>query len=446
VLAAGSPGVALALVLLWINSYSLDHKLEGTVGLLVLWFGLSISARDLVVNSIRVLSNVVSALEEEDFSFRATRAIQGDALGDLALDINNLADALETERIGTLETTNLLRKVMAEAGAVIFAFSPDGKIRLINRAGETFLGKNKEQIMNRTAEELEIDDLLQGPSSETISRSISDVERRWIVRRTYFRQHGVRHRLVVLSEASEALRAEENSAWQKIIRVLSHEINNSLAPIKSIARSLARMSSGVALSPDLSENLTHGLEVISNRAESLNRFLQNYTKLAKLPPPTRQVARLDALTSLVINLDPRLRVNVLSGPDVNIYVDQDQLEQALINLVRNAVDAVLLKTATEFGPDAVTLSWKTTGRDLELWIRDQGIGLVKTDNLFVPFYTTKETGSGIGLLLSRQIIEAHNGTLMIRNRTDYSGCEVEIRLPGCIVDDPDNPGVDEGLP
>lgn len=438
VLTTGLPCAILSFVLLWTNSYSLDHKIEGTVFSVLLWFGLGFAARNRVVNSVRVLSNVVASLKEDDFSFRATRAVSGDALGDLAIEINNLAQALESERLGTMEAENLLRKVLAEAEGVILAFSLDGKLKLFNRAAASFLGKKEEDLSNHDAKELGIADLLGGPTSQTISRLSNGIERRWIVRRTHFRQNGVPHHLVMLSEASEALRAEERLAWQRMVRVLSHEINNSLAPIKSVARTLRRILSQNVLPERVHQDFDLGLDVIGTRAEALNRFLQSYAQLSKLPPPTRRAVGLQNMAERVSGLEARLAITVLPGPDIAINVDPDQLEQVLINLTKNAAEAVLAKYTTETlpslgGEPAVSVSWNVAGNDLELWVRDRGVGLLDASNLFVPFYTTKETGTGIGLVLCRQIIEAHGGRLTIQNRTGTAGCEVQIKIPACVV-------------
>src|SRR5205809_2126479 len=342
VLFTGLPSVVLAGVLLSTNSYSLDHKIEATALLLILWLGLSASTRNAAVDSIRVLSNVIFALKEEDFSFRARHAFRGDALGDLAIEINELARALEKERLEGIETINMLRQVMAEAGSVIMAFSPDNRLRLLNGAGVSLLGRHEVDALHRTAEELGISDLLEGPVSETISRSFSNRESRWIVRRTSLRLQGVPHRMVLLSEASEALRKEERTAWQRVIRVLSHEINNSLAPIKSIARTLDKLSKNVSFPDDIKENFHLGLEVIGSRAESLNRFLQSYAQLAKLPPPTRHSVPLATVVERVVRIESRLPITLVSGTNITVFVDPDQLEHALINLIKNAVEAVML--------------------------------------------------------------------------------------------------------
>lgn len=433
VILAGIPGAILGLALLWNSNFALDHKIEIIFLLLLFWLGLSFSARDHVVNSLRVLSNVIAAVKDENFSFRATRTTPGDALGELASEINNLSRALGEERLAAIETNSFLRKIMSEPGTMIFVFSTDNRLRIVNRTGARFLGRQEEEILHRSVEELGIRDLLEGPAWEVVSRMNDGVEKRWIIRRTSFRQSGAPHRLIMLSEASEALRAEERLAWQRLIRVLSHEINNSLAPIRSIARTLGRMASNMQLPEPMSEDMGHGLQVIHDRADSLGRFLQSYARLARLPQPTRRAVALNDLISRTASLESRLSVKVACGPLANIFVDPDQLEQALINLIKNAADAVLLVSETNIGPEAVTISWSIYGKDVEIWIRDEGGGIPDTQNLFVPFYTTKQSGTGIGLLLSRQIVEAHKGTLLLKNRLECPGCEVEIKLPDCIL-------------
>jgi nitrogen fixation/metabolism regulation signal transduction histidine kinase len=439
VLAAGLPGTVLALVLLWSHSYSPAHKMEATVLLALLWVGLSFSARDKVVQSVRILSNVVASLKEQNFSFRAMQGRRDDALGELALEINELAAAMEAERRGAIEAERLLRKVASEVEAVILAVSPNGEIKLLNRAAAVFFGKREDQILNKTTEELGIQYLVNGPPSETITRFTAGMEKRWVVRRTYFRQQGVPHRLIMLSEVSEALRAAERSAWQRLVRVLSHEINNSLAPIKSIARTLSRLSEQ-QIPEAYRENFSHGLEVIGSRADSLNRFLQGYAQLTRIPAISKRTIRLEDLLQRIVSLEHRLAISIAAGPPALVRVDPDQIEQVLINICKNAVDAVLARQGSQLSPASVAISWSVSGKDLQLLVRDNGIGLLDTSNLFVPFYTTKESGTGIGLPLSRQIVEAHGGAFMIRNREDSPGCEVQIKIPQCIVTEPEHEG------
>jgi two-component system nitrogen regulation sensor histidine kinase NtrY len=429
VLVAGAPGSVLGLYLLWRSAYSLDHKLEITALLLFLWIRISISVRDSVVRAIQVLSNVVAALKENDFSFRANNEVRGDAFGDLAIEINNLSRALEQERLQTIDSSNLLRQVMAEVGSVILTFTPDSRVHLLNHAAAVFLGAPEAELLGRSAQELGIADLFEGPSAETISRAGANMEEtRWVVRRKQFRRHGIPHQLIVLSEVSEALREEERFAWQRLIRVLSHEINNSLAPIKSLARTLRVTAVDTAVPGEARDNLEQGLEIIGTCAESLNRFVQSYARVSRLPAPSPRKTRLDTLIERVAALEARVPVTLVGGPPCEMDIDSDQMQQALINVIRNGADAVLQRGSAPES-DSVTIGWFLTASHVEVRIKDQGPGLAETENLFVPFYTTKANGSGIGLFLSRQIIEAHGGVLHLRNRSDRRGCEVEIRLP-----------------
>lgn len=431
ILSSGLFAVVLSMALLWLGRYSLVHKIELTGFAFILWIGLSFKARNTVINSIRVLSNVISSVREEDFSFRAARASTGDALGELAMEINHLAGALKTERMGAVDAEKLLRKVLSEVDDVILAFAPDGRLKLSNRAASGFLGKAQAEIADKTAEELGISNLLEGNSPPVVSRSMGGLDQRWILKRRKFRQGGVPHSLLMISEASEALRAEERQAWQRLVRVLSHEINNSLAPIKSITRTLGKITSNLEMPERLRSDLSMGLEIIAGRTEALNRFLQAYARLAKLPSPSRKPVSLRTLIERVVRLESRLTINIATEGDVIVQVDPDQLDQALINVTRNSVDAVLMKQSLEKPPDAVTISWKVDDSAILILVRDRGTGVLDSSNLFVPFYTTKANGTGLGLVLTRQIIEAHGGRLLIQNRPS-GGVEVEIKIPACV--------------
>jgi signal transduction histidine kinase len=246
---------------------------------------------------------------------------------------------------------------------------------------------------------------------------------RWDVRRSTFREGGAQHQLLVLTDLSRTLREEERRAWQRLLRVLGHELNNSLAPIKSVAGSLADLLTLEPRPPDLNDDMQRGLEVISSRADSLARFVESYSKLARLPQPRMEPLNISGLVRRVASLETRLPVNVEGGPELMIQGDEVQLEQMLINLLRNAVDASMETNGK------VEMGWSQNNGHLEVWIKDEGLGLANTANLFVPFFTTKANGSGIGLVLSRQIAEAHGGTLSLENRHSVRGCEAVLRLP-----------------
>src|SRR5439155_25963626 len=246
---------------------------------------------------------------------------------------------------------------------------------------------------------------------------------RWGMRRNSFRQGGLPHQLLVLADLSQALREEERQAWQRLLRVLGHELNNSLAPIKSISGSLAGLLKKPTPPEDWKEDMQRGLGVISARADALSRFMEAYSRLARLPQPRLQPLEIEPLVRRVAGLETRVPVALMPGANVLVQADGDQLEHLLINLLRNAADAAL-ETKT-----GVKIGWTKAGAQLEVRVEDEGPGLSNTANLFVPFFTTKPGGSGIGLALSRQIAEAHGGSLTLENRKKGTGCVARLRLP-----------------
>jgi signal transduction histidine kinase len=243
------------------------------------------------------------------------------------------------------------------------------------------------------------------------------------VRKSSFRERGLPHELIVLTDLSKTLREEERNAWQRIVRVLGHELNNSLAPIKSIAGSLETLLRRDPPPADWQDDARSGLNVIATRAESLSRFMQAYARLARLPSPQKETFDLAGLIKRVVSLEQRLPVRVAGGPAMKLHADPAQLEQLLINIVHNAVDASL-----ETG-GGVTIGWREISECVQVNVQDEGHGIMNPTNLFVPFFTTKPGGSGIGLALSRQIAEAHGGSLTLVNRRGRSGCEALLRLP-----------------
>ena len=422
-LAAGFPAAVVALILLWTGDYTPKVQWTLTVFLVGVWTGCSFSVRHRVVLPLQTLSNLLAALRESDFSIRARGASGDDPLGAVMLEVNVLASTLHDQRLGALEAGALLRTVMVEIDVAVFTFDGAQTLRLVNRAGERILAQPAEQLLGRTAGELGLGACLAGQSPRIEDVSFPGASGRWEVRRTTFRQGGRPHQLLVLADVSRPLRDEERQAWQRLIRVIGHEINNSLAPIKSIAGSLESMLARDAMPDDWNEDMTRGLAVIAARADSLSRFTTAYARLAKLPAPRVNTVKVPELVRRIAGVETRLPIRVAEGPDVQIRADPDQLEQLLINLVHNAADAALQTGG------AVTVGWKREGRGFELWIDDEGSGLTNASNLFVPFFTTKPGGSGIGLVLSRQIAEAHGGTLTLENRLDHRGCRAYLRLP-----------------
>lgn len=423
-LMTGLPALLVALFLLWRGGYGARAYWTTAVLLGGFWWFCAYALRERVVRPLRTLSNMLAALKEEDFSIRAHSARPDDALGEVFQEASSLSRTLREQRLGALEATALLRAVMAEIDVALFTFDGEQRLRLVNRAGEQLLGRVAGRMLGATAEELGLAQFLEGENARTVQMTFAGRAGRWGVRVSTFRERGLPHRLLVLTDLTRTLREEELQAWKRLVRVLGHELNNSLAPIQSIAGSLRKLLDRDPRPDDWLADARRGLSVIETRSEALSRFLAAYARLAKLPPPRLAEVDVAGWVERVVRLETRLAVRLAAGPPVKIRADRDQLDQLLINLVNNAVEASL-----ETG-GGVEIGWEKQAGGLELWVRDEGPGLADSGNLFVPFFTTKAAGSGIGLVLSRQIAEGHGGTVTLESRTPGPGCEARVRLPG----------------
>jgi two-component system nitrogen regulation sensor histidine kinase NtrY len=433
------PGIVVSGILIWRQPWSAGSKVALSLVEMFVWWVLALALHEQTVRPLQTLANVIAALREEDYSFRARGAIQEDALGELSLEVNALADLLADQRIRAIEATALLRRVVEEIDAPLFAFDPDRVLRLVNPAGEKLLQQASVRLLGRTADEIGLADCLSPASEAVVALPDNSSSARWLARKSKFREKGVPHTLVVLLDVSRALREEERSAWQRLIRVLGHELNNSLASIKSIAGSLSSRLAETQLSPGQRRDFERGLAIIEDRTASLNRFLQAYRQIAQMPPPVIRRVALLPIMERVVFLETRVVVALSSGPDVWLMVDCDQIEQMLINLVRNAVEAALEPVRAGLSGNSVNneqgrepkvmMSWAVEDQSVEITIDDNGLGLLNPSNAFVPFYTTKPSGSGIGLALSRQIVEAHGGSIELSNLNGKRGCRVRVRLP-----------------
>ncbi len=425
-LAAGLPAVAASMWILWTGDYSSKVQWTLTAVIILTWLGFANSVREMVASPLRTVANLLEAIREGDYSIRGRTSLTRGSLGEVIEQVNQMGTTLQQQRLGALEASALLRKVMEEINVAIFAFDADYRLRLVNRGGVALLGRPMERLLGETAVTLGLEDCLRG-SMRTLTRGFPGCSGRWGVSCGTFREGGVPHQLLVLTDLTRPLREEELQAWQRLVRVLGHELNNSLAPIKSIAGSLGNILDRDPLPDDWKEDMRHGLKIVGSRAESLQRFLSAYTRLAKLPSPTLARTSIEPLIRRAAAMELRKKVEIEMGPQITIDADCDQLEQLLINLIKNAVEAAQTTSG------AVRVGWGLTtvlaGPRLEIWVHDEGPGLANTNNLFVPFFTTKPGGSGIGLVLSRQIAEAHGGILELENNSDGPGCTAKLLLP-----------------
>jgi two-component system nitrogen regulation sensor histidine kinase NtrY len=419
---AGLPAVVVALTLLWFGDHT--AKVQWTLTLLIAGFGLGfiLNAREHIMRPLQTMTNLLAALREGDYSIRARGARADDALGEALLEINALGETLRLQRLGAFEATALLRTIMAEIDVAVFTFDPERRLRLVNRAGEDLLGQPMDKLLGRRAKDLNLDVCLDADQDAPLTLTFPGAAGRWGVKRSSFRERGLPHELLVLTDLSRTLREEERNAWQRLVRVIGHEMNNSLAPIKSIAGSLESLIRKDPPPADWRDDARSGLNIIATRAESLSRFMQAYARLARLPQPQKEPINLGDLLKRVASLETRIAVRVVAGADVTVEGDAAQLEQLLINLLHNAAEASLETKGT------VTTGWRDLVDCAEVFVRDTGPGIMNPTNLFVPFFTTKPGGSGIGLALSRQIAEAHGGSLTLANRAG-PGCEALLRLP-----------------
>ncbi|HVZ63286.1 MAG TPA: ATP-binding protein [Lacunisphaera sp.] len=429
-LLSGLPAILMLMWILWTGDYDAKSRWTATIIVVLLpWLGFALAVRERVVRPLQTMANLLTALREGDFSTRARGANRDEPLGDVMSEINMLSGVLQEQRLGALEATALLRTVMEEIDVAIFAFDANETLRLVNRSAQELLGQPAERILGRQATELNLDDCLDGEPTRVLTRTFPGGAGRWGMRRTSFREGGLPHKLLVIADLSQPLREEELKAWQRLVRVIGHELNNSLAPIKSIAGSLTTMLRRTQRPSDWEDDMRGGLEIIEARAEGLNRFMQSYARLARLPAPSKAPSDIGSLVRRVTSLETRTTVQVDDGPELTVMIDAAQIEQVVINLVKNAVEAAPEPGQAGEASCCVRAGWRRQPGAVEIFVEDDGPGIANPQNIFVPFFTTKPSGSGIGLVLCRQIAENHGGALTLENRPDTSGCIARLRLP-----------------
>lgn len=425
-LASGLVAVLAALVLIWTGGLSRQTEVVLTLLVIVPWLGLAVGVRSKVAYLLRTLANLMEALREGDYSMRLRGASRSDALGELIVEVNQLTRSLQDRRFSAIEATALLRKTLGQIDVAMFGFDQQGDLCLINDSGQAALGKPEKALMGRSATALGLAQCLDGDTPRILELALPGGMRRWELRRTTYRDKGVTHQMIFLSDLTRTLHQEERLAWKRLIQILRHELNNSLTPIQSVAETLQKRVKQDLTDDQWLEDVRDGLDIIAARSEELGRFIDAYSTLTRLPDPV--LVPFDVLPWIqqVAQLETRVQVTVEPGPDLTINADRGQLDQLLINLTSNAAEAAL--EVQEPDKVQVTITWQTTEKSLQVQVKDNGPGLDLARDVFVPFFTTKPQGCGIGLALSRQIAEAHNGYLTLENQSDGPGCVAGLWL------------------
>jgi nitrogen fixation/metabolism regulation signal transduction histidine kinase len=373
---------------------------------------------------LRTLANLVEALRVGDYSLRGRRVRRDDAVGEVMVELNELGDALQHQRLAAQEAGALVQSVIEELDAAVFAFDEAGTLKLANRAAAQLLGRAAESVLGCRAAELGLAPLLAPGSEGSVTLAFPARTGRFEVQRRAFRESGEPRILLMVSDLTRALREEERRAWQRLIRVLGHEINNSLAPIRSLAGTLREMLER-ELGAQERRDVDESLALIHDRADSLAKFVATYSQLSRLPQPVPGPVSLEEIAQRLVALPAFRGARVQAAQPVQIEADAGQVEQVIINLLKNAFEA----GAAGGAGGGVELRIERTRDGAVIEVLDEGPGLASHDNLFVPFFTTKPGGSGVGLTLSRQIVEAHGGSLTLSNRGDSGGCRARVVLP-----------------
>jgi two-component system nitrogen regulation sensor histidine kinase NtrY len=430
----------------WVNTGSSLWYALCAVATLIAAVGLW-KVSQLIDAPLNTAANLVTALREGNYSLRGPVAASSGAAQLLMRELNALAAALRSERLDETETSELLQKVMSEIDTAVLALDPHGRVLLENHAAAILLGRTPGGLAGETLAGLGLRIDLESHGLLRFDADLPGELGPFELRIQPFRYRGRQHTLLVLTSLARLIRDEERRAQRRIIRVLSHEINNSLAPIQSLAGRLQTLAMRLVVAPshdaheslserrsDPCDDLRTGLAVIERRSEHLGRVMADYAKLARTADPSFRPIRVGDWIERNARLWPGLSVD--SGPaDLLLSADEALLDQVLLNLLKNAFESIEEaagegRVAAEEGMEPrVCLSWRATGRWLSLTVSDRGTGLRGDVDPFLPFVTTKANGSGIGLALCREVADAHGGRLELENRSDRPGCRATLKLP-----------------
>ncbi len=381
---------------------------------------------------VRTLSNLIESMIDGDYTLRG-RVQTNPAFQELLDLINNLADTLAKHKIEAKESRLLLERIMSQMDAMVIATDDSGHIVMANTSAQTLLLGTSKSSLSVNLSTLPLGDTIKNSQTGIIHFSSNDdsnhgLTGEYFLFRDAFLSEGKQHQLYLITNAERLLMEKERNAWQSLLRVLSHELNNSLTPIAAISQS---MQSKLKKHGDTvnTQSLLEGVKIINERADSLSAFISTYSQLSHLPKPNKSTFALSNLLEQVSGLFGHIDVTINDTCHINLNADKNQLEQILINLFKNA-DEAMPSSANK----KISIYTNLNGKWQQIIISDYGLGIANPDNLFVPFYTTKQQGSGIGLALCRQIMFNHDGLIKLANRIDpqtgtINGVDATLSLP-----------------
>jgi PAS domain S-box-containing protein len=391
-------------------------------------------------SQLRSLANLLTGLSEGDYSMRGVKHQKDGALAELIEQINNLTNTMAEHRFIAHESQLLVTKVIQHIDVAIIAIDQNKHIALLNPAAEKLLATTQKEALGKPLAGYNATELLSIKEQQLIELSFAPQQGNYQVIHDHYREQGQQHDLYFITNVHGLLREHERQAWQNLIRVLSHEINNSLSPIASIASTLKIQATKQNLDSMYADNLS----IISKRASSLKNFIGSYRQISFLPEPQKVSTNLAHIMNQLQPLFPHRKLEFNHSFNRELFIDIVQIEQVMINLIKNADEAMKIveinnyqKPSSSFTGDSInknnssviTIDIYVKQHNVVIKITDQGTGIRNSENLFTPFYSTKKQGSGIGLLFSRQIIEAHGGSISMLNRDNVQGCVVKVNLP-----------------
>jgi nitrogen fixation/metabolism regulation signal transduction histidine kinase len=386
---------------------------------LVAWSGTRLVAR--WSGTARALNDGILSLKDRDFSLSVTRTTT-DEFGDLVASYNGLGELLRVERQSLYQRELMLDTVIQTTPLALVLTNDSDAILYSNTTARQLFGGGRKLEGDRFARYL---DAAPAPLREAIERGgdtlftleLDGEPQVYHVSQRKFLLNALPHRLLLLKQLTREINSQEVATWKKVIRVIAHELNNSLAPISSLAHS----GQILAHAPPDPGQLVRVFSTIEERARHLAGFIDGYAQFAKLPQPRLAPVAWPVLLErlrVVVPFEP-----IGSLPKRVAAFDTAQIEQALINLLKNARES-----GSE--PGSIDLAVTEAPRGFSIEVRDRGPGFspAALENALVPFYSTKETGTGLGLTLCREIVEAHGGRLRIGNR-EGGGAVISLWLP-----------------